>query len=96
MTYSRRKLALSFTTLKAPDHNCAENDQCLRTEVLDYGKLYSFAHKYLISELEEFATCRFAQTLVILQNNKIVAWPHLAEAIELIYRTTPRDPENPA
>jgi hypothetical protein len=58
--------------LRGQDHNCAKNHQCLPTELLDHTKVYSFAHKYLITELEEFVTYRLAQTLVVLQENNII------------------------
>jgi hypothetical protein len=73
-----------------------KSGQLLAGEALAHAKVYSFAHKYLMSELEEFATCRLAQTLVILQHLKINMSPHLADTIRLIYSTTPSDAQNPA
>jgi hypothetical protein len=73
-----------------------KSGQPLAVEALAHAKVYSFAHKYLMSELEEFATCRLAQTLVILQHLKINMSRHLADTIRLIYSTTPSDAQNPA
>ena len=70
--------------------------ELLAVEALAHAKVYSFAHKYLMSELEQFATCRLAQTLVILQHLKIKMSQPLADAIRLIYSITPSNAQNPA
>ena len=70
--------------------------QLLAVEALAHAKVYSFVHKYLMSELEELATCRLAQTLVILQHLKTNMLRHLADTTRLIYSTTPSDAQNPA
>lgn len=73
-----------------------KSGQSLALEALTHAKVYSFAHKYLMSELEQFATCRLAQTLVMLQHLKIKMSQPLADAIRLIYSITPSDAQNPA
>lgn len=70
--------------------------QILAAEVLAHAKVYSFAHKYLMLDLEKFATCRLARTLADLKQLKIGISPALAEAIRLIYNTTPSDPDIPS
>ena len=58
-------------------------------EVLVHTKVYSFADKYLIPDLEAFATRRLAQVLIILEHKQVEMLPQLAEAIQVTYSTTP-------
>ncbi|KAJ5247358.1 hypothetical protein N7468_002341 [Penicillium chermesinum] len=73
-----------------------EDGQLLATEALAHAKIFSFAHKYLMSDLEDFALHRLAQTLCILQQLEIGLSPALAEAIQLVYHITPSDAQIPA
>jgi hypothetical protein len=82
-----------ITTDREDTHHTGQN---LATEVLAHAKIYSFAHKYLMSDLEEFATRRLARNLADLQQLKLGISLPLAEAIRLIYNTTPSDAEIPA
>ena len=78
-------------------HDFVENCyQFLAMEVLVHAKVYSFAHKYLIPDLEAFATHRLAQVLIILEHKQVEMLPQLAEAIQVIYSTTPSNSQNPA
>lgn len=83
-------------SLTAEHGGTRQNGQTLAADALGHAKIYSFAHKYLMSDLEEFATRRLARTLADLQLLKISISPPLAEAIRLVYSTTPSDPEIPA
>ena len=80
----------------AQHQGCDKSGQLLAFEALTHVKVYSFTHKYLMSELEDFATCRLAQTLVMHQHWKIKMSRPLADAIRLIYSITPGDAQNPA
>ena len=82
--------------LTAEHEGTHQNGPIIAAGALARAKIYAFAHKYLMSDLEEFATRRLARTLVDLQQLKIGISPPLVEAIRLIYYTTPSDADIPA
>ncbi|KAJ5247396.1 hypothetical protein N7468_002379 [Penicillium chermesinum] len=65
-------------------------------EIAAHAKVYAFAHRFLFSELEEHALHRLSQGLVSIQNKKVSFYPHIAEAIDIIYAETPSFSNNPA
>ncbi|KAF3393941.1 hypothetical protein F1880_004896 [Penicillium rolfsii] len=85
----------TLRSTSATHEDAHRTGQILSAEALAHAKIYSFAHKFLMSDLEEFATHRLAKTLEDLQSLKIGISPPLAEAIRLIYDTTPSDAEIP-
>jgi hypothetical protein len=56
---------------------------------LIHAKVYSFAHRFFVSELATFALQRLTQVLILVKGTEIGLFPHLADAIRLIYSTTP-------
>lgn len=65
-------------------------------EALIHAKVYSFAHTYHLSELEDFALNRLAKVLTILLDEEFEMLPQLAEAIRVIYYKTPKHRNYPA
>ncbi|KAF1997669.1 hypothetical protein P154DRAFT_578587 [Amniculicola lignicola CBS 123094] len=58
--------------------------------VLVHAKVYSFAHCDFFSGLAKFALQRLTQILVVVPCKRSSLFPYLADAIRLIYDTTPR------
>ncbi|KAJ5895598.1 hypothetical protein N7495_007289 [Penicillium taxi] len=65
-------------------------------EVPVHAKVYSFAHRYVLSELEVFSLKRLEKALTTLQQKKTEFTSYLRDAIHIIYSTTPGFIENPA
>lgn len=75
-------------TAKAPESTVAE--------ITAHAKIYSFAHRYLFSELEEHSLHRLSEVLISIQNKNIDFHPHIEDAIDIIYAETPSFSNNPA
>lgn len=69
------------------------DDNGIGAAILTHAKVYSFAHRFLLSELEELALQRLTQVLILAVQQQGTRetdlFPHLADAIRLIYSTTP-------
>jgi hypothetical protein len=66
--------------------------------ILVHAQVYSFTHRFLLSELAELALERLTQVLIIVERTQARLIPYLADATRLIYNTTPSNSveENPA
>ena len=73
-----------------------EDLEPILADITTHAKEYSFAHRYLFSELEEYSLRHLAQSLVALQNKDVDFHPHLEDAIDVIYTETPSGSDNPA
>ncbi|KAB8243617.1 hypothetical protein BDV35DRAFT_407355 [Aspergillus flavus] len=58
-------------------------------EIVLHAKVYCFAHRFLISDLESFALQRLTQVLVAVDPRKDNLFPYLADAVRVIYNSTP-------
>lgn len=58
-------------------------------DILLHAKVYCFAHRFLIPDLESFALQRLTQVLLIVDTHKYSLFPYLADAIRLVYDSTP-------
>lgn len=65
-------------------------------EITAHAKIYSFAHRYLFSELEEHSLHRLSEALISIQNKNVDFSPHVEDAIDIIYSETPSLSNNPA
>ncbi|KAE8406231.1 hypothetical protein BDV37DRAFT_270132 [Aspergillus pseudonomiae] len=68
--------------LQNSEHNPA-------VDILLHAKVYCFAHRFLIPDLESFALQRLTQVLLIVDTQKYSLFPYLADAIRLVYDSTP-------
>ncbi|KAE8387265.1 hypothetical protein BDV23DRAFT_186525 [Aspergillus alliaceus] len=73
---------LTQRTLQDCDNNLAE-------EILIHAKVYCFAHRFLISDLETFALQRLTQVLLTIDAQNDTLFPYLADAIRFVYDSTP-------
>lgn len=64
------------------------NDR-LGTEILVHAKVYCFAHRYCIRELEAFALQRLTKVLIVVDIEEDAVFPSLADAIRIVYDSTP-------
>ena len=78
---------------KDPSENSHEE---LVTEALVHARVYSFAHLYLFPELETFALHRLGKIIIALQLHKVNMPLQLADAVRVIYSSTPVASYNPA
>lgn len=58
-------------------------------EIVLHAKVYCFAHRFLISDLESFALQRLTQVLIAVDPRKDNLFPYLADAVRVIYNSTP-------
>ncbi|KAK6828808.1 hypothetical protein RU639_003312 [Aspergillus parasiticus] len=58
-------------------------------EIVLHAKVYCFAHRFLISDLESFALQRLTQVLVAVDPRKDNLFPYLADAVRVVYNSTP-------
>ncbi|KAL3257019.1 hypothetical protein ABHI18_007133 [Aspergillus niger] len=58
-------------------------------EILVHAKVYCFAHRYCIRELEDFALQRLTKVLTIIDAETEAVFPYLADAIRVVYDSTP-------
>ncbi|GJP96225.1 oxidoreductase family, NAD-binding Rossmann fold protein [Aspergillus niger] len=58
-------------------------------EILVHAKVYCFAHRYCIRELEDFALQRLTKVLIIIDAETEAVFPYLADAIHVVYDSTP-------
>lgn len=73
---------------EAPPMPCQTNDENPQSYLLVHAKVYSFAERYLLSDLAEFAARRMESYLKLYYKSPMDA-PELVETIQLIYATTP-------
>ncbi|GFN17195.1 hypothetical protein AtubIFM55763_004367 [Aspergillus tubingensis] len=64
-------------------------DDRLGAEILIHAKVYCFAHRYCIRELEDFALQRLTKVLIIIDAETEAVFPYLADAIRVVYDSTP-------
>lgn len=79
-----------------PDSWENRSQEIMALEILAHARAFSFAHKYLISELEAYATERLTKCLAVMEDYYIEMSPNLADAIRDIYATTPKIAQNAA
>ncbi|KAF7587604.1 hypothetical protein BBP40_007003 [Aspergillus hancockii] len=74
------------------------SDNSPAAEILLHAKVYCFAHRFLISDLESFALQRLTQVLLTVDTQKDSLFPYLADAIRFVYGSTPSTQlqDNPA
>ncbi|PWY82688.1 hypothetical protein BO83DRAFT_414210 [Aspergillus eucalypticola CBS 122712] len=58
-------------------------------EILIHAKVYCFAHRYCIRELEVFALQRLTKSLLILDADEEAVFSYVADAIRVVYGSTP-------
>ncbi|KAJ9227415.1 hypothetical protein DTO271D3_1426 [Paecilomyces variotii] len=67
--------------------------------IIIHAKVYSFAHRFLLPQLEELALQRLTQVLILLDESETRSlFSYLADAVHIIYDTTPsaKVQQNPA
>ncbi|GLB09929.1 hypothetical protein AtubIFM57258_005861 [Aspergillus tubingensis] len=64
-------------------------DDRLGAEILIHAKVYCFAHRFCIRELEDFALQRLTKVLIIIDAETVAVFPYLADAIRVVYDSTP-------
>ncbi|KAE8389610.1 hypothetical protein BDV23DRAFT_172945 [Aspergillus alliaceus] len=66
--------------------------------ILLHAKVYCFAHRFLVPDLEGFALQRLTQVLLTVDAQKDSLFPYLTDAIRFVYGSTPRAQlqDNPA
>jgi len=82
-------MVIDYDSLESPHETDA-------LEILAHARVFSFAHIYLISELEAYAAERLTKCLAVMEDDYIEMSPNLAEAIRVIYATTPKISQNAA
>ena len=80
---------------KAAFQNC---DDSIGASTLVHAKVYTFAHQFLLFDLEELALQRLTQVLLASDTQTSLLFPHLVDAIHHVYNSTPRAnlQDNPA
>lgn len=66
-----------------------DSDELLGIIALMHAKVYCFAHRFLISRLEELSLQRLTQVLLTCDTPSDPFFSRLADAIRLIYESTP-------
>lgn len=96
LTLPSPKIAVLPGTTARTNGSTGNDSKHLASEALTHAKVYSFAHVYLLSDLEKFALSRLTEVLAVLQHKQLSMLPELAEAIRLIYDKTPKQAGNSA
>ncbi|KAL7658042.1 hypothetical protein ACMYSQ_004183 [Aspergillus niger] len=80
----------NHTAAGACTYRASQNpNDSLGAEILVHAKVYCFAHRFCIHELEEFALQRLTKVLISIDAEKEAVFPYLADAIHLVYDSTP-------
>jgi hypothetical protein len=82
-----------YATAKIPEIKWQEEPapeikESSAAEIYLHTKVYSFAHQFEFTNLEQFSLHRLAKVLVNLEQSEKILFPYLADGIRLIYTTT--------
>lgn len=64
-------------------------DDSIGASSLVHAKVYTFAHQFLLFDLEELALQRLTQALLVNDTQTSSLFPHLVDTIHHVYKSTP-------
>ncbi|GKZ32509.1 hypothetical protein AbraIFM66950_001978 [Aspergillus brasiliensis] len=71
-------------------HQASQNpNDSLAAEIMVHAKVYCFAHRYCVRELEAFALQRLTKVLITINAETETVFPYLTDAIRVVYDSTP-------